>query len=65
MPRPSTVLHTTAMGCVARWIRAKTVTQEQRGDAERRELFVGLWPAQLGLLGDAAERGEQRRRRPR
>jgi hypothetical protein len=66
-PRPSTLLHATAMGgvalCIALWIRAKTVTQEQRGNAERRALFVGLWPAQLWLLGDAAERRERRRRR--
>ena len=43
------------------WIRAKTVTQEERGNAERRALFVGLWPAQLWLMGDAAERMARRR----
>jgi hypothetical protein len=67
-PHPSTLLHATSMGgvalCIALWIRAKTVTQEQRGNAERRALFVGLWPAQLWLLGDAAQRHEQRRSRP-
>jgi len=38
--------------CIALWIRAKTVDQEERGNAERRALFVGLWPAMLWLLGD-------------
>jgi hypothetical protein len=61
----SETVHATALGsvvlCVVLWIRAKTVTQEERGNAERRALFVGLWPALLWLLGDAAER---RRRRP-
>jgi hypothetical protein len=69
MPRVSTVLHATSMSgvalCIALWIRAKTVTQEQRGNAERRALFVGLWPAQLWLLGDAAERREHQHHRSR
>ena len=30
--------------CIALWIRAKTVDQDERGNAERRALFVGLWP---------------------
>jgi len=50
--------------CIGLWIRAKSVSQEERGNAERRALFVGLWPAQLWLIGDAAERRERRRRRP-
>ena len=61
------LLHATSMGavalCVGLWIRAKTVSQEERGNAERRALFVGLWPAQLWLLGDTVERRERRRRR--
>jgi hypothetical protein len=52
--------HATSLGtiglCIGLWIRAKTVTQEERGNAERRALFVGLWPAMFWLLGDAAER---------
>jgi hypothetical protein len=47
--------------CSGLWIRAKTVTQEERGNAERRALFVGLWLAQLWLMGDAAERYAGRR----
>ncbi|WP_330456006.1 hypothetical protein OIB37_03485 [Streptomyces sp. NBC_00820] len=39
--------------CIALWIRAKTSDQEQRGNAERRALFVGLWPPMLWLIGEA------------
>ena len=46
--------------CIALWLRAKTVDQDERGNAERRALFVGLWPGMLWLLGDAAERRERR-----
>lgn len=42
--------------CIALWIRAKTVDQDQRGNAERRALFVGLWPPTLWLIGDSLER---------
>jgi hypothetical protein len=42
--------------CVGLWLRAKTVDQDERGNAERRALFVGLWPPMFWLLGDAAER---------
>ena len=44
--------------CVVLWIRAKTVDQDERGNAERRALFVGLWPPTLWLIGDALERHE-------
>jgi hypothetical protein len=47
--------------CIALWIRAKTVDQEERGNAERRALFVGLWPPTLYLMGDSLERAEHRR----
>jgi hypothetical protein len=46
------------MLCVVLWIRAKTVDQEERGNAERRALFVGLWPPMFWLMGDAVERSE-------
>jgi hypothetical protein len=39
--------------CIGLWIRAKTVDQEARGNAERRALFVGLWPPTLWLIGDS------------
>ena len=44
--------------CLGLWIRAKTVDQAQRGNAERRALFVGLWPPTLYLIGDSLERRE-------
>lgn len=46
--------------CIALWIRAKTVDQDERGNAERRALFVGLWPAMIWLIGDSLERQESR-----
>ena len=46
--------------CVALWIRAKTVDQDERGNAERRALFVGLWPPTFWLIGDSLERLETR-----
>ncbi len=47
--------------CVALWIRAKTIGEDERGNAERRALFVGLWPPMLWLMGDSIERQELRR----
>jgi hypothetical protein len=42
--------------CIGLWIRAKTVDQEERGNAERRALFVGLWPPMFWLIGNSLER---------
>lgn len=39
--------------CLGLWIRAKTVDQASRANAERRAMFVGLWPPMLWLMGDA------------
>jgi hypothetical protein len=44
--------------CIGLWIRAKTVDQDARANAERRALFVGLWPPTLWLIGDSLERRE-------
>jgi hypothetical protein len=41
--------------CIGLWIRAKTVDQDERGNAERRALFVGLWPPLLWLIGDSLQ----------
>ncbi len=53
----STHLYLASMGavglCIGLWIRAKTVDQDERGNAERRALFVGLWPPTLWLIGDS------------
>jgi len=55
-------LHTASLGavnlCIALWVRGKTVDQDERGNAERRALFVGLWPPLLWLIGDSLERHE-------
>jgi hypothetical protein len=44
--------------CIGLWIRAKTVDQDERGNAERRALFVGLWPPMFWLMGDALRDSE-------
>jgi hypothetical protein len=49
--------------CIGLWIRAKTVDQDERGNAERRALFVGLWAPTLWEIGDSlgdVERGKRR-----
>jgi hypothetical protein len=48
--------------CIGLWIRAKTVDQDERGNAERRALFVGLWPPMLWLIADSVERQDLLRR---
>ena len=57
-------LHLLSLGavglCIALWIRAKTI-----GEDERRALFVGLWPPLLWLIGDSLDRAAERRRGPR
>jgi hypothetical protein len=61
------MFHTMSLGsialCVLLWQRAKTVDQDERGNAERRALFVGLWPPTFWLIGDSVERKEHRLRR--
>jgi len=42
--------------CIGLWIRAKTVDQAERGNAERRALFVGLWPPMIWLIGETLQR---------
>jgi hypothetical protein len=39
--------------CIGLWIRAKTVDQDERGNAERRALFVGLWAPMLWQMGES------------
>lgn len=51
--------------CIGLWIRAKTVDQDERGNAERRALFVGLWAPTLWGIGDSLQREEGRRGRRR
>jgi hypothetical protein len=44
--------------CIGLWLRAKTVDQDERGNAERRALFVGLWPPTLWLIGDSVKESD-------
>jgi hypothetical protein len=44
--------------CISLWIRAKTVDQDERGNAERRAIFVGLWPPMFWLIGDSLKETE-------
>jgi hypothetical protein len=44
--------------CIGLWARAKTVGEDERGNAERRALFVGLWPPMFWLIGDSLRRRE-------
>lgn len=57
-------MHTLAFNgialCIGLWIRAKTVDDDERGHAERRALFVGLWPPMFWLIGDALRRSGDR-----
>jgi len=46
--------------CIALWIRAKTVGEDERQNAERRALFVGLWPPMFWLIGDTVRRAHRR-----
>jgi hypothetical protein len=58
----STHLQVASLGsvalCIGLWIRAKTVDQDERGNAERRAIFVGLWPPMLWLIGDSLQEQE-------
>jgi hypothetical protein len=51
--------------CIGLWIRAKTVDQDARGNAERRALFVGLWPPTFWVIGDSLARHSTLRARVR
>ncbi len=48
--------------CIGLWIRAKTVDQDERGNAERRALFVGLWAPTLWEIGDSLRLAERPKR---
>jgi hypothetical protein len=47
--------------CIGLWIRSKTIGEDERGNAERRAIFVGLWPPMFWLIGDTVRRQEARR----
>ena len=54
------MLQTASMGsvalCIGLWIQAKTYDQQQRANAERRAIFVGLWPPTIWLIGESLAR---------
>ncbi|MCW0215036.1 MAG: hypothetical protein OJJ54_16885 [Pseudonocardia sp.] len=45
--------------CIGLWLRARTVDQDERGNAERRALFVGLWPPTIWLIGESVRQEER------
>jgi len=49
--------------CIGLWIRAKTIGEDERANAERRALFVGLWPPMFWLIGESVRRAEEREER--
>jgi hypothetical protein len=68
-PLRSEHLYGTSLGtivlCITLWIRAKTIGEDARGNAERRAMFVGLWPSMFWLIGDTLRRSEERQQRRR
>lgn len=46
--------------CILLWIRAKTIGEDERANAERRALFVGLWPPMFWLIAERLRRREER-----
>ncbi len=52
--------------CTVLWMRASSFDQNERGNAERRALFVGLWAPTLWAVGQSLPRsrrpGRSRRR---
>ena len=56
-------LHLASLGsvmlCLTLWARAQSVVEDdERENAERRALFVGLWPTTLWVIGNSMERHE-------
>jgi hypothetical protein len=51
--------------CIVLWIRSKTIGEDERANAERRALFIGLWPPMLWLIADTLRRRELREDRRR
>ena len=45
--------------CIGLWSRAQSMEQAERGNAERRAIFVGLWPPTLWLIGESLRSEEE------
>ena len=73
LPEPpdlrSEYLYASSLGsialCITLWIRAKIIGEDERGNAERRAIFVGLWPPMFWLIGDTIRRREAQLARSR
>jgi hypothetical protein len=44
--------------CLVLWMRAAGLDQEERGNAERRAIFVGLWAPTLLMLEQSGREAE-------
>lgn len=44
--------------CLSSWIRAKGVDQSERGHAEHRAIFIGLWAPTLWVVSHTLQRRE-------
>lgn len=41
--------------CIGMWMRAQSMEYDERSNAERRAVFVGLWPPTLWIIGNSLE----------
>lgn len=59
----STHLQLASMGsvalCIVFWMRASSFDQDERGNAERRAVFVGLWAPTLWVMGQSLRETER------
>lgn len=44
--------------CIGLWTRAQSMEQDERSNAERRAIFVGLWPPTLWIIGNSIQQHE-------
>jgi hypothetical protein len=44
--------------CIGLWARAQSMEQVERSNAERRAIFVGLWPPTLWVIGNSLRERE-------
>lgn len=45
--------------CIGLWAKAQSMEQDERGNAERRAIFVGLWPPTLWIIGNSLQQHER------
>jgi hypothetical protein len=44
--------------CIGLWAKAQSLEQDERTNAERRAIFVGLWPPTLWIIGTSLQQRE-------